>query len=135
MFYKGLGSASTVPAMYRCMSVYIYMCVCVYIYRKFLASHHNDKQPEGNFLALRAVYPAPLTVLVLGRTLLWLLLLSTHRHLLWEFCTRQFGTEGMLNILSPSPESYASVVCIVVARMETSGLFLFLSQCISLGGT
>lgn len=27
MFYKGLGSASTVTAMYRCMSVYIYIYI------------------------------------------------------------------------------------------------------------
>lgn len=104
-------------------------CMCVYIYGKFLASHHNGKQQEGNFLALRA----PLTVLLLSRTLLWVLLLSTHRHLLWECCTHQFGTKGMLNILSPCPDGCASVICIVVARMETSGLFLFLLQCMFTG--
>lgn len=117
MFYKGLGSASTVTAMYRCMSV------CIYIYWKFLASHHNGKQPEGNFLALGAVYAAPLRVLVLGRTLLWLLLLSTHRHSLWECCIHQFGTEGMLSLLSPCPDGCASVTCIVVARMGISWIF------------
>lgn len=90
------------------------MCIYIYIYGKFLASHHNGKQSEGNFLALRAVYPAPLTVLVLGRTLLWLLLLSTHRHLLWERCIHEFGTEGMLSLLSPC----ASVICVMVAKME-----------------
>lgn len=98
-----------------------------------MASHHNGKLQEANFLALRAVHPAPLTVLVLSRTLLWLLLLSTHRHLLWECCTRQFGTKGMLNILSPCPDACASVICIVMARMETSGILLFLLQCMFTG--
>lgn len=65
MFSKDLGSASTVTAMYRHMSTYIY--IHTHTLGKFLTSHHNGKRLEGNFSALRAVSLAPLLVLVLCR--------------------------------------------------------------------
>lgn len=111
--------------MYRCVSV----CVCIYIWEisgippqwqatggQFLGTEGpSDSTAPQQDPALGASPEHP-QALALG-------MLQTH----------QFGTKGMLNILSPCPDGCASDICIVVARMETSGLFLFLLQCMFTG--
>lgn len=100
MFSLNLGSASTVTAMYRCISVYVY----IYTLGKFLTSHHNGKWLEENLLALSGIHCPSASAGLLQESCSSCCSWAPA----WPLASRtlhQFGTKGMLHLLSPCSDT------------------------------